>query len=71
MPKANEKDLRDIPDEVKKVMIFTFASMMDEVMHIALLPAPNAALADSAPVDPPAVHAADPPPPDADIPALS
>jgi ATP-dependent Lon protease len=62
LPKANEKDLRDIPDEVKKVMVFTFASTMDEVLHIALLPAPDAALADSAPVDSPAVNAADPPP---------
>src|SRR5687767_1052641 len=58
LPKTNEKDLRDIPDEVKKSMAFTFVSTMDEVMHIALLPPPNAALADSAPVDSPAVHAA-------------
>jgi ATP-dependent Lon protease len=62
MPKSNEKDLRDIPDEVKKAMVFTFASTMDEVLHIALMPAPDASLADAAPVDSPAAHAADPPP---------
>ena len=71
MPKANEKDLRDIPDEVKKSMAFTFASTMDEVLHIALMPAPSAALADAAPADSPAARAADPPPPDADSPAVS
>ena len=62
MPKTNEKDLRDIPDEVKKAMNFTFASTMDEVLHHALLAAPDPALADAAPPDSPAAHAADPPP---------
>ena len=38
MPQANEKDLRDVPDEVKKVVNFTFVSVMDEVLRIALLP---------------------------------
>jgi ATP-dependent Lon protease len=38
MPKANEKDLRDVPDEVKKNMVFTFVERMDEVLRIALLP---------------------------------
>lgn len=71
MPKTNEKDLRDIPDEVKKAMVFTFASTMDEVLHIALMPVPDSALADAAPADGPAAHAADPPPPDADSPAVS
>src|SRR5881398_2856076 len=40
MPKSNEKDLRDVPDEVKKNMAFTFVERMDEVLHLALLPAP-------------------------------
>jgi ATP-dependent Lon protease len=62
LPKTNEKDLRDIPDEVKKAMVFTFASTMDEVLHIALLSAPEPALADAAPADTQAAHAADPPP---------
>src|SRR4051795_190103 len=40
LPKVNEKDLRDVPDEVKKQVTFTFVSTMDEVLHLALLPAP-------------------------------
>jgi ATP-dependent Lon protease len=38
MPKANEKDLRDVPDEVKKQIHFNFVEKMDEVLRIALLP---------------------------------
>src|SRR5215217_2945294 len=38
MPKANEKDLRDVPDEVKKAITFTFVERMDEVLRLALLP---------------------------------
>ena len=38
MPKSNEKDLRDVPDEVKQHMAFTFVDTMDEVLHLALLP---------------------------------
>jgi ATP-dependent Lon protease len=38
MPKSNEKDLRDIPDEVKSHMTFRFVERMDEVLKIALLP---------------------------------
>ena len=49
LPKGNEKDLRDIPPEVRGKMAFTFASTMDEVFHLALLPLPNARHADSAP----------------------
>jgi ATP-dependent Lon protease len=37
MPKSNEKDLRDIPDEVKAHMTFRFVERMDEVLQIALL----------------------------------
>jgi ATP-dependent Lon protease len=40
MPKSNEKDLRDVPVEVKQNMAFTFVERMDEVLHLALLPAP-------------------------------
>ena len=39
MPKSNEKDLRDVPDEVKKQVTFTFVATMDEVLRLALLPA--------------------------------
>src|SRR5881394_193749 len=38
MPKSNEKDLRDVPQEVKDHMAFTFVEKMDEVMHLALMP---------------------------------
>ena len=38
LPKSNEKDLRDVPDEVKEHIAFTFVERMDEVLHVALLP---------------------------------
>jgi hypothetical protein len=47
MPKANEKDLRGIPQEMIHGMTFTFVSTMDEVFHLALLPKPSLSLADS------------------------
>jgi ATP-dependent Lon protease len=40
MPKSNEKDLRDVPDEVKQNMHFTFVGTMDEVLRLGLLPEP-------------------------------
>jgi ATP-dependent Lon protease len=52
MPKANEKDLRDIPEEVKTHMTFRFVERMDEVLHIALLPALPEELADELPSEP-------------------
>ncbi|GJG85152.1 Lon protease [Gemmatimonadetes bacterium T265] len=47
LPKANEKDLRDVPAEVREGTTFTFVASMDEVLRIALLPAavPRADLA--------------------------
>jgi ATP-dependent Lon protease len=39
IPRSNEKDLRDVPDEVKKQIAFTFVSNMDEVLRLALMPA--------------------------------
>src|SRR5438309_3028408 len=47
LPKANEKDLRGIPDEVVNSMTFTFVSTMDEIIHLALLPKPPGTLADA------------------------
>jgi ATP-dependent Lon protease len=38
LPKSNEKDLRDVPQEVRDHMVFTFVDRMDEVLHLALLP---------------------------------
>ena len=49
MPSSNEKDLRDIPKEVREHMAFTFVSTMDEVLHLMLLQKPQPGLADSAP----------------------
>ena len=52
IPKANEKDLRDIPQEVREKMHFTFASTMDEVFVLALLPHPTSSAADLLPEAP-------------------
>jgi ATP-dependent Lon protease len=49
MPAANEKDLRDIPDEVRAKMAFTFVSTMDEVIHVMLPQLTAPVLADSPP----------------------
>ena len=56
MPATNEKDLRDIPDEVRGQMKFTFVKNMDEVFAATLLPSREPLLADvrtepDAPVD--------------------
>lgn len=47
LPGANEKDLRDVPEEVRTGMAFTFAAMMDEVFHLALLPRAEAGTVDT------------------------
>lgn len=50
LPQSNEKDVRDVPEEVRKKMAFTFANTMDEVLHLALLQAADKAeLADRSP----------------------
>jgi ATP-dependent Lon protease len=49
MPADNEKDLRDIPDEVREKMAFTFVRTMDEIIHIMLLASSAPVLADAAP----------------------
>ena len=54
MPSTNEKDLRDIPDEVRKQMKFTFASTMDEVIDVMLMKKVTPELADSPPPRKPA-----------------
>jgi ATP-dependent Lon protease len=40
LPKSNEKDLRDVPKEVREHITFTFVTSMDEVLRVALLPGP-------------------------------
>lgn len=55
LPKANEKDVRDVPQEVRAKMAFTFASTMDEVLHLALLPHADVHPADAPPAEDEAV----------------
>ena len=38
LPKKNEKDLEEVPEQVKKDLKFHFVQRMDEVIHIALKP---------------------------------
>ena len=51
MPKGNEKDVRDVPQEVRDKMAFTFAATMDEVLHLALLPHADPHPADARPLN--------------------
>jgi ATP-dependent Lon protease len=52
MPKSNEKDLRDVPDEVRKNMSFVFVERMDEVFRLALLEPVSEELADEVQPEP-------------------
>jgi ATP-dependent Lon protease len=70
MPKANEKDLREVPDEVKKNMTFTFVDRMDEVLHLALLRPAAEELADQVETDGTGVIAPAQSPADRVIPGL-
>lgn len=38
LPKANQKDLRDLPDEVRSEMKFTFAERIEDVLSTAIPP---------------------------------
>lgn len=49
LPASNEKDLREVPDEVRTNMTFSFVQMMDDVLRIALLPASTEPPADRPP----------------------
>ena len=51
LPKANEKDLRDVPDEVRANMAFTFVQTMDEVLRLALMARPTLVVADKPPAE--------------------
>jgi ATP-dependent Lon protease len=42
LPKRNEIDLEDIPDEIRNEITFIFVETMDEVLESALEPAPKA-----------------------------
>jgi ATP-dependent Lon protease len=59
LPKGNEKDLRDVPPEVRSNMTFTFVSSMDEVLRLTLLPVASPVLADKQAQRVPEITAAD------------
>jgi ATP-dependent Lon protease len=50
LPRDNEADVEDVPEEVRSVLRFHFVSTLDEVLSLALLPAD--APASSAPAEP-------------------
>lgn len=52
MPKANEKDLRDVPPEVREQVAFSFVDRMDDVLRLALLPAIDDDVADLTHLEP-------------------
>ncbi len=58
IPKDNEKDLADIPDNVKKGLTIKAVSHVDEVISTALVRKPEA-ISWEEPPDPPAARAAD------------
>jgi ATP-dependent Lon protease len=41
MPKRNESDLEDLPEEVRNTMKFIYVETVDEVLHAALEPVPH------------------------------
>jgi ATP-dependent Lon protease len=47
LPKDNEADVDDIPEEVRKLLTFHAVSTLDEVFNIALMPAPKPTPAES------------------------
>ena len=53
LPRGNERDLRDVPDDVREATRFHLVDRMDEVLEIALLPKTTKQRRRT-PVDPPA-----------------
>jgi ATP-dependent Lon protease len=54
LPVSNQKDLREVSDEVRGIMKFTFVDSMDQILQLALLPRPQAGLVDVREQSPPA-----------------
>jgi hypothetical protein len=50
LPAANEKDLRELPDEVRAQVRFTFVHTLDEAIERVLLPASPLGFADDLPL---------------------
>jgi ATP-dependent Lon protease len=48
LPRANERDLREVPGAVRRDLRFRFVDHMEELLEIALVPAEQAAAAASA-----------------------
>ncbi len=74
LPKTNEKDLRDVPDEVRANMVFSFVTTMDDVIRIALLDSAPASVASTSAAllaDQPPKDEASPAPPAAPPPAAT
>src|SRR5262249_38265222 len=44
LPKGNEEDLDDLPDEVRGALRFTFVESLDEAVAVALRPVASAAI---------------------------
>jgi len=42
LPRRNELDLEDVPEEIKKAMTFILADTVEDVLNAALEPAPAA-----------------------------
>ena len=51
LPKKNENDLDDVPEEVRNAMTFVLVDMVDELLAAALMPSPPPS--DDAPTVPP------------------
>jgi ATP-dependent Lon protease len=45
LPRANERDLREVPAAVRRVLRFQFVDHMEELLEIALVPPEQAAAA--------------------------
>src|SRR5690606_6827592 len=43
LPRGNDRDLRDVPDEVRERIRFEYVDRMDDVIRLALLPGPESA----------------------------
>jgi len=50
LPRKNEKDLRDIPEEIRKSMKLVLVDTMDQVLEAALRRKPKALVAEPAKV---------------------
>jgi len=44
LPKANEADVEDVPDEARTQLRFHFVDSLEQVLAIALLPEPDHAV---------------------------